>query len=95
MLDAPLGGRGIGAAVRAAAERHDAVAAAPGGVDVVALDSETVKVRVRHRKRQMRERLAWGEAYVDTGCVCTQENGRWLHQAGSPRSCGGRLPRTP
>ncbi|RPF41822.1 site-specific recombinase XerD [Streptomyces sp. Ag109_G2-6] len=51
------------------------------GERVVALDSETVKVLAKHRKRQVRERLAWGEAYVDTGRVFTQENGEWLHPA--------------
>ena len=51
------------------------------GERVVALDSETVKVLKKHRKRQMQERLTWGEAYVDTGRVFTQENGEWLHPA--------------
>ncbi|WP_433546817.1 site-specific integrase [Streptomyces sp. CA-294286] len=37
------------------------------GERVVALDSETVKVLKAHRKRQMTERLQWGEAYVETG----------------------------
>ncbi|MFG2756770.1 tyrosine-type recombinase/integrase [Streptomyces wuyuanensis] len=51
------------------------------GERVVALDSETVKVLKAHRKRQMKERLKWGEAYVETGRVFTQENGEWLHPA--------------
>ncbi len=46
---------------------------------MVALDSATVEVLKAHRKRQMRERLKWGEAYVETGRVFTQDDGEWLH----------------
>lgn len=48
---------------------------------MVALDSETVKVLKAHGRRQSKERLKWGEAYVETGRVFTQENGEWLHPA--------------
>ncbi len=51
------------------------------GERVVALDSETVRVLAKHRKRQLKERLTWGEAYAETGRVFTQENGEWLHPA--------------
>ncbi|WP_316684189.1 site-specific integrase [Streptomyces spongiicola] len=54
------------------------------GERVIALDSETVKVLKAHRKRQLKERLKWGEwseAYVETGRVFTQGNGEWPHPA--------------
>ncbi|WP_301126674.1 hypothetical protein [Streptomyces cacaoi] len=40
-----------------------------------------MKVLKVHRKRQMKERLQWGETYAETGRVFTQENGEWLHPA--------------
>ncbi|MFI7101923.1 tyrosine recombinase XerC [Streptomyces sp. NPDC050161] len=51
------------------------------GARVIALDAETVKALKAHRRSQRKERLAWGEAYTDTGRVFTQENGEWLHPA--------------
>jgi integrase len=45
----------------------------------VDLDPETVAVLRRHRARQLEERMAWGEAWIDTGLVFTRENGEGLH----------------
>jgi len=41
----------------------------------VPLPTETVAVLREHRKRQLRERLAAGEVYVDNGLVFAQEDG--------------------
>lgn len=45
----------------------------------VDLDPETVTVLRRHRARQLEDRVAWGQAWVDTGLLFTQENGQGLH----------------
>ena len=49
--------------------------------DTVTLDRETVAVLRAWRKAQLTERLAWGEAWTDTGRVFTREDGRDLHPA--------------
>jgi integrase len=45
----------------------------------VDLDPETVVVLHRHRARQLEERMARGEAWLDTGLVFTREDGEGLH----------------
>jgi integrase len=45
----------------------------------VALDPETVGALRLHRKLQREERLAWGEAWQDTGLVFTREDGTLVH----------------
>jgi integrase len=45
----------------------------------VDLDPETVAVLRRHRARQLEERMAWGEAWAETGLVFTREDGKALH----------------
>lgn len=47
--------------------------------DVIPLDSSTVKVLRAWRAAQNEERLAWGEAWVESGKVFTRENGEALH----------------
>ncbi|GGQ23720.1 site-specific integrase [Streptosporangium pseudovulgare] len=47
----------------------------------IALDQATVKVLRAHRGRQNAERLAWGEAWQETGRVFTREDGSELHPA--------------
>ncbi len=47
----------------------------------VTLDRETVAVLRAWRKTQLAERLAWGEAWADTGRVFTREDGQDLHPA--------------
>ena len=64
----------------------------------VALDSVTVDALRHHRRRQLEERVAWGEAWEDAGLVFTREDGTvidptrftaWFqqhaHSAGLPR----------
>jgi len=45
----------------------------------VDIDSETVAVLRRHRARQFEDRMAWGEAWTDSGLVFTREDGNGLH----------------
>ncbi len=45
----------------------------------IALGVETVATLRAHRRRQLEERLAWGQAWVDSGLVFTREDGTALH----------------
>jgi integrase len=45
----------------------------------VVLDAATVAELRAHRRRQLEERLAWGEAWTDTGYVFTREDGEAIH----------------
>jgi integrase len=45
----------------------------------IALDPGTVAVLKRWRKQQLEDRLAWGEAWTDTGLVFTREDGASVH----------------
>lgn len=45
----------------------------------VALDPTTVVELRAHRKRQLEERLAWGQAWTDSGAAFTREDGSQLH----------------
>lgn len=49
------------------------------GRRVVPLDPGLVSVLRAHRARQAEERLAWGEAWTDTGLVFTREDGTPIH----------------
>ena len=49
------------------------------GERAVALDPGTVEALRSHRRRQRRERLAWGQAWLDSGLVFTREDGSPLH----------------
>ncbi len=46
------------------------------------LDPQTVAVLKSWRKRQLEERLRWGELWSDTGLVFTRENGNGYHPDG-------------
>lgn len=43
------------------------------------IDEHTVAMLKAHRRRQLEERMAWGEAWTDTGLVFTREDGTPLH----------------
>lgn len=43
------------------------------------LDPDTLSVLRRHHKNQMKDRLAWGEGYIDSDLVFTREDGRYVH----------------
>ncbi len=45
----------------------------------IALGPETVSALRAHRRRQLEERMAWGEAWVDSGLLFTREDGSALH----------------
>lgn len=45
----------------------------------IGLGAETVAALRAHRRRQLEERLAWGEAWTDSGLVFTREDGSALH----------------
>ncbi|WP_157430641.1 site-specific integrase [Actinomadura macra] len=47
--------------------------------DTIPLDSTSVKVLKVWRAQQNEERLAWGEAWVESGKVFTREDGEALH----------------
>jgi integrase len=49
------------------------------GERIIALDTATVAVLAAHRRRQMKQRLAQGPRWVDTGLVFTGEDGTPLH----------------
>ncbi|HXW86644.1 MAG TPA: site-specific integrase [Streptosporangiaceae bacterium] len=51
------------------------------GRRTVALDKGTVAVLRAHRRRQLADRLAWGDAWTDSGKVFTREDGAALHPA--------------
>ena len=51
------------------------------GKRVIALDQATVTALKAHRKRQLAERLAWQDAWVESGKVFTREDGSALHPA--------------
>lgn len=50
-----------------------------GRARTIDLDDGTVRTLDAHRKRQIAERLKWGEAWTDTGLVFTREDGTALH----------------
>ena len=49
------------------------------GGRVIALDEGTVVALKNHRKRQLTDRMAWGEAWIESGKVFCRENGAPLH----------------
>ncbi|MGH3303818.1 MAG: site-specific integrase [Streptosporangiaceae bacterium] len=51
------------------------------GKRVIALDKATVAALRAHRKRQLAERLAWGDAWAESGKVFAREDGSALHPA--------------
>jgi integrase len=49
------------------------------GRRVIPLDDTLVTALKAHRRRQLEERLAWGEGWVDTGLVFCREDGTAIH----------------
>ncbi|MCF3960586.1 site-specific integrase [Streptomyces fuscigenes] len=52
-----------------------------GSVSTISLDAGTVQVLREHRAAQLRERLACGDKWEETGKVFATETGGWLHPA--------------
>jgi integrase len=46
---------------------------------VVSIDDGTVAALKRLRARQTEDRLAWGDAWTDSGSACTREDGSGVH----------------
>jgi integrase len=64
----------------------------------IALDTETVRSLADHRRRQLEERIAWGEGYEDHGLVFCREDGSpispaWLSRRLRHLAAAARLPR--
>jgi integrase len=60
----------------------EVIEAAPktnSGIRVIALDGETNEDLKAHREQQERDRLEWGDAWVETGRIFTEEDGSLLH----------------
>lgn len=60
-------------------EVYESAPKTDGSAATIGLDSATVAALRAHRAQQLAERLAWGEAWQDTGKVFTREDGNWLH----------------
>jgi integrase len=56
---------------------------------VIDIDPETVAMLRRWRRAQLEERMAWGEAWTDSGYVFTREDGKPVH----PESIGWHFER--
>ncbi|RSN07375.1 site-specific integrase [Nonomuraea sp. WAC 01424] len=65
--------------VQLAWQVHEGTPKTDASVRTIALDSDTAQVLRAHRQQQRQERLAMGEAWVDTGFVFTQPDGNRLH----------------
>jgi integrase len=63
------------------AVRYEVVEGEPksGRARMIDLDGATVAELRSHRKRQLEERLAWGEAYQDSRYLFTREDGTAIH----------------
>lgn len=59
------------------------------GRRTIPLDVDLARVLREHRRRQVAERLAWGEGWIDSGYVFTRENGTPLH----PEAISGAFDR--
>jgi integrase len=62
-----------------------------GKTRTVALDPATVSVLRAHRRAQLEERLAWGEAWTDSGYVFVQEDGTPLRPDAVTRAFDGHV----
>ncbi|MEU8319808.1 tyrosine-type recombinase/integrase [Nonomuraea sp. NPDC048881] len=65
--------------VQLAWQVHEGTPKTDASVRTIALDTDTVQVLRAHRQQQLQERLAMGEAWIDTGFVFTQPDGNRLH----------------
>lgn len=69
-----------------------------GSVGTISLDAGTVQVLREHRAQQLRERLAAGPKWEETGKVWTTPTGGWLHPDTVSKTFGricDRLPELP
>jgi integrase len=73
---------------------HEGEPKTRSGRRTVGLDDRVVDVLNGHRRRQLEERLAWGEAWTNTGYVFTAEDGRPLHPERIKVMFGGLVAET-
>jgi integrase len=66
-----------------------------GRARTVAIDREAVALLKRHRAAQLEERMAWGEAWTDTGRVFTREDGQALRPSTVTQTFDRRVARLP
>ncbi|MCY0926947.1 tyrosine-type recombinase/integrase [Streptomyces sp. H27-H1] len=60
-------------------EIHEGAPKTDSGVRLIALDDETDQLFDVQKARQQQERIDWGDGWVDTGRIFTQEDGSILH----------------
>lgn len=60
-------------------EIHEGAPKTDSGIRLIALDDETDQLLLTHKAHQQQERLEWGDGWVDTGRIFTQEDGSILH----------------
>ncbi|MFI9588646.1 tyrosine-type recombinase/integrase [Streptomyces sp. NPDC052236] len=60
-------------------EIHEGAPKTDSGIRLIALDDETDQLFLAHKASQQQERLEWGDGWVDTGRIFTQEDGSILH----------------
>jgi integrase len=58
---------------------HEGAPKTDSGIRLIALDDETDQLLLAQKTRQQQERLEWGDGWVDTGRIFTQEDGSILH----------------
>jgi len=58
---------------------HEGEPKTRAGRRTISIDQRVAAVLVSHRRHQLEERLAWGEAWTNTGYVFTAENGEPIH----------------
>jgi integrase len=58
---------------------HEGEPKTRAGRRTISIDRRVAGVLASHRRRQLEERLAWGEAWLNTGYVFTAENGEPIH----------------
>jgi integrase len=66
-----------------------------GHARTIAIDPETVALLKHHRAAQIEERLAWGEAWTDTGRVFTREDGTAMRPSTLTQTFDRRVARVP
>jgi integrase len=58
---------------------HEGEPKTRAGRRTISIDQRVASVLASHRRRQLEERLAWGEAWTNTGYVFTAESGEPIH----------------
>ncbi|MBB0242636.1 tyrosine-type recombinase/integrase [Streptomyces alkaliphilus] len=81
-VDHDYAGSSLAVATQLVQDGWEVIEGAPktnSGIRVIALDKETNEDLKAHCEQQERERAEWGDAWVETGRIFTEENGTLLH----------------